>query len=139
MDAVKPVLAVMENLSFWANVKGGNPAVESALDIFGLTKLSNAAGVVTVSGLTRNSPAFNAGINVDDEILAIDGYRLKSSDVSSLIKSVKPGETKECLIVRRGKILKKQVKFDARPSSSWSLTRVSKLTKSQTGSRSSNA
>lgn len=53
LDAVKPVLTVAENLSFWANVSGGDTAVDAALDRFGLAKLSNAAARLLSAGQRR--------------------------------------------------------------------------------------
>ncbi len=53
LDAVKPVLTVAENLAFWANVKGGNTAMESALDTFGLARLSNTAARLLSAGQRR--------------------------------------------------------------------------------------
>ena len=57
--------------------------------------LSSSDGVVTVSAVTRGSPAFKAGLNVGDEIVALDGYRITSSDLSSKTKLYKPGDVKK--------------------------------------------
>lgn len=94
--------------------------------------LSSSDGVVSVTSVTRGSPAFKAGINVGDEIVALDGYRITSSDLGSKIKHFKPGDIKSCLITRRGKVVEKQIKFEAKATDNWSLSKVSKPTKEQT-------
>jgi heme exporter protein A len=53
LDAVKPVLTVAENLAFWAEIKGGNVAVETALETFGLTRLTDTSARLLSAGQRR--------------------------------------------------------------------------------------
>jgi heme exporter protein A len=54
LDAVKPVLTVAENLTFWAALHGGGEAeVERGLEAFGLTALAGAPGRMLSSGQKR--------------------------------------------------------------------------------------
>ncbi len=58
LDAVKPVLSVAENLSFWAALRGsgGRPpaaAFAAALDSFGLTELAAVPGRLLSAGQRR--------------------------------------------------------------------------------------
>ena len=94
--------------------------------------LSSSDGKVSVSAVTRGSPAFKAGINVGDEIISLDGYRITSSDLASKTKLYKEGDVKKCLITRRGRVYEKQIKFEAKPTNRWSLSKVSKPTAEQT-------
>jgi heme exporter protein A len=52
-DAVKPVLSVAENLSFWAAVHGGPENVEAALEAFGLSPLADTAARLLSAGQRR--------------------------------------------------------------------------------------
>lgn len=53
LDAVKPVLTVAENLTFWAALRGGASAVDAALDAFGLTALAAVPGRLLSAGQRR--------------------------------------------------------------------------------------
>ncbi|MGE5766698.1 MAG: heme ABC exporter ATP-binding protein CcmA, partial [Bacteroidota bacterium] len=53
LDAVKPVLTVVENLQFWAALRGGASAVDRALDAFALTGLAAVAGRLLSAGQRR--------------------------------------------------------------------------------------
>lgn len=58
-------------------------------------------GKLTVTSVERNSPAWKDGINVNDELIAIDQYRI-SEDVSRLLNMHKPGEKINVLVNRSG-------------------------------------
>lgn len=53
LDAVKPVLSVAENLRFWAGLRDGAPAVETALERFALTDLAGLPGRLLSAGQRR--------------------------------------------------------------------------------------
>ena len=53
LDAVKPVLTVAENLTFWAAMKGDTAHVASALETFGLAALSDMSARLLSSGQRR--------------------------------------------------------------------------------------
>ena len=58
-------------------------------------------GRLTVTGVTRGSSAYEGGLNVKDEILAINGYRV-TNDLDRYIAGLEPGEELEVLIARDG-------------------------------------
>ncbi|HEY4650971.1 MAG TPA: PDZ domain-containing protein, partial [Pontibacter sp.] len=58
-------------------------------------------GRLTVTGVTRGSSAYEGGLNVKDEILAINGYRV-TNDLDRYITGLQPGEELEVLIARDG-------------------------------------
>lgn len=68
----------------------------------GLTT-SFSAGKLTVTAVERNSPAWTAGVNVNDELIAFDDYRL-SDDLPKFMSQRKPGDTVQLLISRSGLI-----------------------------------
>jgi predicted metalloprotease with PDZ domain len=89
----------------------------SALDWFGLRfkdpdppKNSGAAiGCVTridhgrllVSRIPRDTPAAKSGLNVDDEIIAIDDFRVRADQLSQRLDAYRPGDTISILLARR--------------------------------------
>ncbi len=56
---------------------------EETRPVLGVT-LTDRAGRVTVEGVSRGSPAWRAGLNVGDELLAVDGRRAEA-DLTTLI------------------------------------------------------
>lgn len=55
-----------------------------------------------ISGLTPESAAFKAGLDIDDVILAIDGEAVENNNISVLLKDNKAGDTVNVTIRRRG-------------------------------------
>lgn len=58
-------------------------------------------GRLTITGVTRGSSAYEAGLNVKDEIIAINGYRL-GNDIERYVGGLQPGDEVEVLIARDG-------------------------------------
>lgn len=63
-------------------------------------------GRIMVTGVTRGTGAWNGGINVRDEILAINGERLDANgrELNRLMQSADVGDKLDVLIARDGKI-----------------------------------
>ncbi|MCJ8167386.1 PDZ domain-containing protein [Pontibacter sp. E15-1] len=60
-------------------------------------------GKVLVRGVNRGSSAYEGGLNVNDEIVAINGYRV-GNDLDSYVSSLRVGETAEVTLAREGKL-----------------------------------
>ncbi|MBB6610064.1 M61 family metallopeptidase [Pontibacter sp. Tf4] len=58
-------------------------------------------GRLTITGVTRGSSAYEAGLNVKDEVIAINGYRV-GNDIDRYVGGVQPGDELEVLISRDG-------------------------------------
>lgn len=61
---------------------------------------SNTTGKLVVTAISSASGAYVAGLNVNDEILAVDNYRI--DDLIKATASKKPGESMDLLISRDG-------------------------------------
>ncbi|MEA3287196.1 MAG: PDZ domain-containing protein [Candidatus Marinimicrobia bacterium] len=64
-------------------------------------KLSNRGGKVMITRVTEGSPAWNVGLNVNDELIAIDGFRVKSATPQYFGEKV-PGDRIICTLSRNG-------------------------------------
>ena len=81
---------------------------------------SSSAG--RVRRVPRDTPAFLAGFNVDDEVLAIGDERVSSSGAwGERLKSLPPGTEAEVLISRRGRLIRLPVTFAEEPEDDWAL------------------
>jgi predicted metalloprotease with PDZ domain len=105
-----------------------------ALDWFGLrfrpvdTKAQRAwlgantrvdAGRLVVSQVRRSTPAFDTGLNVDDELLAIDDLRVRPEGIVARLEQYKPGEKVSLLVARRDKIIRLEATLGVEPGRAW--------------------
>ena len=74
-------------------------------------------GALTVSSVSRGTQAWLAGLSGGDEILAIDGVRIKSRrDYDLQLSSRKPGDEIEMLIGREGLVVSQKVALEEYPN-----------------------
>jgi predicted metalloprotease with PDZ domain len=80
-------------------------------------------GKLTFKKILRGSPADQAGVNVDDEWIAIDNYRI-SGDPTERLSHYRAGDVIQVLLARRGKLLELPLTLGAKPENSWKLELV---------------
>jgi predicted metalloprotease with PDZ domain len=94
---------------------GAPPRIRTGLQ----TRTDN--GRLVVSTVLRDTPGEDAGLNVGDEILAINGYRLRSEQWPSRLESYKPGETVKLTIVHHDLLREANFVVTADNPVSWQL------------------
>lgn len=72
-------------------------------------------GRLLVSQVPRDTPAFAAGVNVGDEILAIGDYRVPPQGLDTRLKAYHPKEAATLLVARRERLLKLPIVFGEKP------------------------
>lgn len=82
-------------------------------------KAGTEAGQLLASRVQRGSPAEAAGVMVGDELLALDGRRLREPDQFAC--GLSPGQTHELLISRRSRLLQLQLQPMSPRPLAWSL------------------
>ena len=90
---------------------------------------------VSVSGgnvrtVRSDGPAFTAGVQVNDELVAVDGEELEGS-LNRFLKSVDPGTTLVLGLERRGEPREVEVVTEPMPIERWTLERVADPTPEQ--------
>ena len=55
-------------------------------------KTSESSGKLKITRVKRDSPAWNYGLNVNDEIIAVDGLRVNLAEYTKAIGALKPGD-----------------------------------------------
>ncbi len=138
--------AVMEQVSglkldeFWGTSVEGTAELDykEALEWFGLrfkrdprgdapgkawlgVNTRNDAGRLVVSNVPRATPAHDAGINVDDEILAIDDFRVRADQLPTRLDQYKAGDKVTLLIARRELLLRIPITLGSEPPRQWRL------------------
>jgi predicted metalloprotease with PDZ domain len=81
----------------------------------------NDAGRLLVTQVRRDTPALAAGLNVDDEILAIDDYRVRADRLDNRLDQYRPGDKVTLLVARREQLLRLEVTFGTEPPRAWRL------------------
>lgn len=81
----------------------------------------NDAGRLVVSQVRRGTPAHAAGLNVDDEILAIDAFRVRADQLDSRLEHYRPGQRISVLVARRDELVRIDVTLGTEPGRGWSL------------------
>ncbi|HSU84642.1 MAG TPA: PDZ domain-containing protein, partial [Thermoanaerobaculia bacterium] len=83
--------------------------------------VSTQGGRITVTAVKRGTPAYDAGVNVGDEILAIDDYRVPPEGLEGRLKFYRPGEKAALLVARRDRLTRLPVTFGEKPKERWKL------------------
>ncbi|MCL4796924.1 MAG: PDZ domain-containing protein [Bryobacteraceae bacterium] len=116
-----------------------------ALDWYGLRFLPDAArrpvetglatrgdaGRVVVSTVRRDTQGWDAGFNVDDEIIAVNGIRVRTTDWPARLDRYKEGETVRVLVARRDELRTIEMRVERRAAPSWILAPRQDATKQQ--------
>jgi predicted metalloprotease with PDZ domain len=125
--------------SFWNDAIDGTVELKyaEALDYFGLRFTSETPrpgerqkawlgaltkvedGRLVVTQIKRGAPAFTAGVNVDDEILAIDGFRVRADCLEQRLEQYVPGQRVTLLVARRLRLLDLSLTLGAEPMRLW--------------------
>jgi predicted metalloprotease with PDZ domain len=71
-------------------------------------------GKLIIKGVQRNTAAYNDGLNVEDEIIAVDGYRVNQDKLNKYIQNLLPG-TKVKFLISRDDLLK-EITVELKPN-----------------------
>lgn len=93
---------------------------DDAEAVLGL-QLEERAGRLHVRRVERGTAAYAAGFNVDDELLAINGYRILPGRWDDHRGLYEPGDEVVLTVSRRGALREITARFEASSSESWKL------------------
>ena len=125
---------------FWADAIDGTAELKyaEALDYFGLRFKPDSAlperqkawlgattkideGRLVITQVKRGTPAWRSGLNVDDELLAIDELRVRADRLDQRLEQYAPGERASLLVARREQLVPLTLTFGAEPTRLWRL------------------
>ncbi len=79
-------------------------------------------GRLMVKAVPRGTPAYDAGVNPGDEILAIDDYRIRPGQLEDRLRACRGGQKIVLLVARRGDELRRlNVTLGAPQADPWNL------------------
>jgi predicted metalloprotease with PDZ domain len=91
----------------------------------------NDAGRLIVTRIPRGTPAFHSGLSVEDEIIAIGGFRVRADRFSDTLEHYRPEEEISILVARREKLIDLSVRLGADPGNPWRLEVIPHATQEQ--------
>lgn len=91
------------------------------------------AGRVIVTQVKRDTPAYEAGVNVGDELIALGEYRVPPEGWKDRLKAYRPGQKDSLLVARRERLLRLPVVFGEKPRLLWKLEPDPEATVEQRG------
>jgi predicted metalloprotease with PDZ domain len=91
----------------------------------------NDGGRLVVSQVRRETPAHAAGVNVDDEILAIDEVRVRAEGLNTRLDQYRPGDKVTLLVARRDRLIRLDATLGAEPGRAWRLEPLPNATDEQ--------
>jgi predicted metalloprotease with PDZ domain len=95
----------------------GEPAARAWIGV----KTELRDGRLIATEVRRGTPAFAAGVNADDELLAIDGYRLPPRGLAARLAAYRPEQAVELLVARRERLVTLPLVLAAEPPCPWHL------------------
>ena len=78
-------------------------------------------GRLVVVEVRRGTPAFDGGLSAEDELLAIDDFRVPPDRLAERLKAYRPGERVSLLVARRERLLRLDVQLGEEPGEGWRL------------------
>lgn len=110
--------------------KGGTPP-RSKLD-----RPQGYLGVVTkgaqgIAHVLDGSPAAAAGVYADDEVVALDGYRVDAAGLLARCEDKRPGDTVALTVFRRDRLLELKIPLGTKPADAAYLAKVERPTDAQ--------
>ncbi len=112
-------------LEFLKDKPAANDKDKPGKAYLGLTT-RNQNGRLVVMQVKRGTPAFDAGVNVDDEIVALDEYRIPPDGLDTRLEQYKAGNGAVLLVARRGRLRAIPVRFGTEPENTWKLRALEK-------------
>jgi len=83
------------------------------------TRVEN--GRLIVSRVLRGTPAFESGLSVDDEIVAIGNFRVRADQLAQRLEGYHPDDKVSILIARREKLMRVDLVLAGQPPAKWQL------------------
>jgi predicted metalloprotease with PDZ domain len=81
-----------------------------------------------VTGVTAGSPAYDAGVDIGDEVIALNGLRVRTSDLQDRLADYKPGDKVKLTVFRRDRMRDFEITLRLQDVPSYKVTKVEQPT-----------
>lgn len=87
-------------------------------------RYEESEGKIIIRSVEYNSPAYEAGLSINDEITSINGHKIDLSAIDKIISTSKPGDNLRIGVFHQGISNNYQVKLRAKTYKSFDITRL---------------
>ncbi len=95
----------------YAGLKLVNQPDSNASPLLGIN-LKDSGGHLIVTSVVAGTPAYNSGINANDEVIAVNGFRVNKNIFDKIYSTSSPGDTLSILVSHNGIIKTRNVILD---------------------------
>ncbi|MFI5251870.1 MAG: M61 family metallopeptidase [Bacteroidota bacterium] len=85
---------------------------------------SDGSNGLRITRITAGSPAYYSGLDIGDEILALNGFRVRSSTLGDRIGEMKPGDTVQLTAFQNDQLRTFTIKLGTAPKSNYVVTQT---------------
>jgi len=110
-----------------AEASAREPEVKAYLGL----RLSSGGSGSRVTLALADGPAYDAGLIPGDEIIALNGRRLRSSDLDKRLEKLEAGDDVLLHIMRNDELIELRITLDGIPDGKWKIARVKEPTSLQ--------
>jgi predicted metalloprotease with PDZ domain len=126
-DFFHRVLETTEELDYaemldWYGLRFGSPEMDKVSKAWLGLVTRSADGRILVSNVLRDTPAYGSGLAPDDELIAIDDFRLAEEGLEGTLERYRPGATVSILVSRRGELRRFKLTLVSTSLDRWSLS-----------------
>ena len=93
--------------------------------------VKNADGRVVIAAVPSGTPAYDYGLNVNDEVVGLDGFRVSLETIGAQLDEKPPGTRIEVLVSRAGKLRLIPVVLGEKKTAEWQIVKVKEAGKEQ--------
>ena len=105
-----PVIIDFDNLLKQAGLQF-TPLKDKDYTVWAGFKSDEAEGLVTLTEVEKDSPAWQSGLTIGDQLLAVNGYQVTQKSLETWLKQFKPEETIELTLFRNQQLINKNLKL----------------------------
>jgi predicted metalloprotease with PDZ domain len=96
-------------------------SIPTGADVFGPSTTPLPPGQIAITSITADSPAAEAGLDVGDILVAMDGDRVDAASFSDRVKEKKIGTTVQVTVTRRDRLIAINVPVGSREPITYSI------------------
>lgn len=94
-------------------------------------KTKTAINGLQITAVEKNSPAWQAGLTIDDVIVAVDSLRMKDKDLTLRLKNFKPKERISVTFFRRDELVTRMIILGEKPKNKLKIIPISHASEKQ--------
>jgi len=84
-----------------------------------------------ITAVEKNSPAWQAGLTIDDVIVAVEGLRMADKELTTRLKNFKPKDRMSVTFFRRDELVTRMISLGEKPKEALNIVPIENASKQQ--------